>query len=199
MLKNTPYPHLFAAFAFLFALGGPAHAAEIYKIDPLHTAVVWRVSHFGFSSPSGKFMNIEGTVELDEKKPTKSKVSVTIPLASVNSGVAELDQHLRGKDFFEVETYPTATFVSDRVVMKGKQTANVFGTLTLHGVSRPVMLKVKLNKAGENMMKVQTAGFSASTKIKRSDFGITSYLPGLGDEVLIDIESEANIETKTSK
>lgn len=171
----------------------PVQAAAIYKLDPNHTAIVWHISHFGFSTPSGKFMNVDGTVTLDEKNPAASSVNVTIPLDKVDTGVPKLDEHLKTKDFFDVATYPTATFASDKVVMTGKKTADVHGKLALHGVTKPVTLKVRLNKAGENMFKLQTAGFTASATIKRSDFGMTTYLPGLGDEVTLAIEAEANL------
>ena len=136
---------------------------------------------------------ITGTLTLDEKAPQNSSVSVTIPIDDLLTGVVKLDEHLKSKDFFDAETYPTATFVSSKVTLKGKDKAIVEGTLTLHGVSKPEVLNVTLNKIGENMMKKKTAGFSATTTIKRSDFGISAYLPMLGDEVKLYIESEANL------
>lgn len=186
-------PLLLTTFLSL-SLTNPALAATTYKLDASHTAITFHISHFGFSSPSGKFMNVDGTLELDESNPAASKVSVTIPIDKVDTGVAKLDEHLQSKDFFDVATYPIATFTSTKVDVTGKETAVVHGNLTLHGVTKPVDLNVRLNKTGENMFKKQTAGFSAAAVIKRSDFGITTYLPGLGDEVRLDIESEANVE-----
>lgn len=177
----------------------PALAADSYTLDASHTAITWHINHFGFSNPSGKFMNVEGAVVLDEKNPADSKVNVTIPVGKVETGVAKLDEHIKGKDFFDVEKFPTATFVSEKVDVTGNDAAKVQGILTLHGVAKPVTLEVKLNKLGENFFKKKTAGFTASTTIKRSDFGITNYLPGLGDEVRIDIESEANIAETAKK
>ena len=185
-------------FSKILLLGGvlslttPVMAADTYKLDPMHTAITWHINHFGFSNPSGKFMNVEGSLILDTKNPTESKVNVTIPLANVDSGIAKLDANLKSKEFFDVEKFPTATFVSDKVDITEKDTAIVQGTLTLHGVSKLVDLNVKLNKIGVNIFQTKTVGFSATTTIKRSDFGIISYLPGLADEVDIDIESEAN-------
>lgn len=185
------------AAAFMLALSSgtasQAMAADTYKLDASHTAITWHISHFDFSRPSGKFMNVDGTVQLDEKNPAKSAVNVTIQVADINTGVAKLDEHLKSKDFFDTETFPTATFVSKSVKLTGKNTAKVMGDLTLHGVTKPVTLDVKLNKLADNMFKKHTAGFSATTTIKRSDFGIVTYLPGLGDTVQIDIESEANL------
>lgn len=189
---------LLVATIFSVATATPALAAENYKLDPMHTAIVWHINHFGFSNPSGKFMNVDGSLILDEKNPTASKLNVTIPIANIDTDIAKLDEHLKSKDFFDAEQFPTATFVSNKVEVTSKDTALVHGTLTLHGIAKPVDLSVKLNKIGENMFKKKTAGFSATTTIKRSDFGITTYLPALSDEVKIDIESEANIDVADS-
>lgn len=185
---------LLAATASL-AFAAPAFAADTYKLDASHTAITWHVDHFGFSTPSGKFMSAEGSVTLDKANPAASSVNVTIKMAEVNSGVAKLDEHLKAKDFFDVAQFPTATFTSTKVDVTGADTADVTGNLTLRGVTKPVTLKVKLNKLAENMFKKQTAGFTATTTIKRSDFGISAYLPNLGDDVRIEIESEANLAT----
>jgi polyisoprenoid-binding protein YceI len=175
-----------------YSLAMPASATETYKFDPLHTAVVWNVSHLGFSTPSGKFMNIDGTLVLDPQNLAASKVNVTIPIALMDTGVPKMDEHLKSKEFFDAATYPTATFTSNTVDVASKDTAVVHGTLTLHGVSKAVDLDVRINKIGENYSKVPTAGFSASATIKRSDFGITYFLPVLPDEIRLEIETEAN-------
>lgn len=166
-------------------------AAEIFTIDPNHTAVLWHISHFGFSNPSGKWY-ANGQLVLDEATPQNSKVNVTIQVAEIITGIPELDKHLKGKQFFDVGQFPTATFVSEKVDLTGKETANVQGNLQIRGVTKPITLQVKLNKVGENPINnKKTVGFTANTVLKRSDFGITTLLPGLGDEVQIDIEIEA--------
>lgn len=185
-----------AALSSAILLGGisAAHAeAQTYTLDASHTAITWHIDHFGFSKPSGKFMNVEGHVALDEQNPEKSSVEVIIPINKINTGVEKLDEHLKTADFFDVANHPTAKFTSTKVTLTGEKTATVEGNLTLHGVTKPVTLDVTLNKLAENMFKKQTAGFTASTTIKRSDFGITTYLPNLGDEIAIEIESEANL------
>lgn len=175
---------------FVFSLN--AFAAEKYTLDPMHSFVTWHINHFGFSNPSGKWV-ANGTLLLDEKNPQNSKVTATITVANVVTGIPALDKHLQQEMFFDVAKYPTATFVSKKVNVTGKDTANVEGILTLHGVSKPVTLNVKLNKSGVNPVNDKmTVGFTASTKIKRSDFDITAFSNGLGDEVIIDIEAEAN-------
>lgn len=185
-----------ALTAMVSTLAFSAQAEETYKLDASHTAITWHVNHFGFSTPSGKFMSVDGEVTLDEANPAASSVKVTVDVAGINSGVPKLDEHLKTPDFFDVAKFPTATFVSKKVELTGKDTAKVEGDLTLRGVTKPVVLDVKLNKIGENMFKLKTAGFTASTTIKRSEFGMTTYVPNLGDDVKIDIESEANILPK---
>lgn len=192
MTKTLRLSGLLAA-VMLLPLSAPAKASDTYKLDPNHTAITWHISHFGFSSPSGKFMNVDGAVTLDEASPANSKVTVTIPVNMIDTGVPKLDEHLKTDQFFDAAKYPTATFTSDKVEITGKDSAKVDGNLTLHGVTKPVVLNVKLNKLGMNMMNKKTVGFSATANLKRSDYGMTTYLPGLGDDVAIDIESEANL------
>lgn len=178
-------------------LAGPVMAApETYSLDSSHTNIDWRINHFGFSNPSGKFTKATGTLVLDEARPENSTVNMTLAVSDIVTGIPKLDEHLLGKDFFDAAQFPKATFASSKVTLTGKDTAKVDGMLTVHGVSKPVVLDVKLNKIGINMMKQKTAGFSATTTIKRSDFGMKAYLPDLGDEVTIHIESEANLEAK---
>lgn len=190
-MKHSLYGILASTVIALSASSALA-APETYTFDPMHTNITWHANHFGFSNPSGKFIQSEGTLVLDEEKPENSKVNVTIKPASVLTGVEKLDTHLKSKDFFDVEKFPAATFVSDKVEVTGKDTAKVYGTLTLLGVAKPAVLDVKLNKIGENPMdKAKTAGFSATTTVKRSEFGINYGLPGVSDDVKVDIEIEA--------
>ncbi|HAJ90184.1 MAG TPA: polyisoprenoid-binding protein [Rhodospirillaceae bacterium] len=191
MIRKTLRTVALTAMASTLAFS--AQAAEKYTLDASHTAITWHVNHFGFSTPSGKFMGVEGEVILDEANPASSSVKVTVDVNAMNSGVEKLDEHLKNADFFDVAKFPTATFVSKKVVLTGKDTAKVEGELTLHGVTKPITLDVKLNKIGENMRQMKTAGFTASTTIKRSEFGMSTYVPNLGDDIKIDIESEANI------
>ena len=167
-------------------------AAETWTLDPLHSYVLWTINHLGFSSQAGKFY-VTGTVTLDQDKPQLSQVNATIKIADIVTGLPELDKHLKSKLFFDVEHFPTATFVSKKIDITGKSTAKVEGILTLHGISKPVTLNVVMNKVGQNPINDKTTvGFSATTDIKRSDFGITAFLPDLNDEVHLEIGAEAN-------
>lgn len=182
---------IFAVVAFIFMCTNTF--AETYHLDNQHTSVVWHISHFDFSHPSGKWM-ADGTLILDQKKLQNSKLNVVIHIATLTTGISKLDEHLMGPLFFDVKKYPDATFVSNKVDVTGKSTAKVRGILTLRGISKPVTLNVKLNNSGASpITNKQTVGFTANTQIKRSDFGMTTLLPGLGDEVKIDIEAEASV------
>ena len=184
------FKSLIAASAFALFASGSAFAADAYKIDPNHSSVTFQYTHFGFSHPTGKFMNAVGTVNLDKADPSKSSVEVSFDIAGVNTGVPALDAHLKTPDFFDAAKFPTATFKSTKVVVTGKDTAKVTGDLTIHGVTKPVTLDVKLNKLDLNMMKKEDAGFTATATIKRSDFGIGNYVPAVSDQVDLYIEAE---------
>lgn len=183
---------LLAAALFAGSLTPAFAAPETYALEATHTEVVFSWTHFGFSKPTAKFMNAVGTLVLDEAAPAASSVEVSFAIDGLNTGVAALDGHLKSKDFFDAATYPTATFKSTKVDVTGKDTANVTGNLTIHGVTKPVTLAVKLNKIGANMKGVKTAGFSATGQIKRSDFGMGAYVPAVSDEITLVITAEAN-------
>ena len=168
-----------------------AWAADTYKFDADHTYVVWHVSHFGFSDVSGKLM-AEGTIQFDKIKPENSSVNVVINAANDITGIAKLDDILKGKNFFDVSEFPAATFKSTKVVVTGKDTGKIYGSLTIRGISKNVVLDVKLNQQGMHPFFNKPAlGFSASTTIKRSDYEMRGYLPGVSDEAKIDIQAEA--------
>jgi polyisoprenoid-binding protein YceI len=166
-------------------------AAEKFTFDNKHSYILFKIKHFDFSSQSGKWY-INGEMDLDKDHPDKSKVEASIHIADLVTGIPELDKHLKAKLFFDAQKYPLAKFVSDKVVVTGDKTAKVYGQLSLHGVSKPVELAVSLNKAGVSpVSEKNTVGFTAKTTLKRSDFGMNAYLPGLSDEVEIEIEVEA--------
>ncbi|MGB3946922.1 MAG: YceI family protein [Bacteroidia bacterium] len=186
---------LFSLVIISFGFAFSAHAAaEVYTFDPNHTTVLWHANHFGFSNPSGKWQ-VEGSLVFDRDNPKDSKVNVMVQIAEISTGIKELDKHLKEKLFFDVEQFPTAIFISDKVTMTSHDTAKVEGILTFHGVSKPIILNVKLNKEGINPINnKQTIGFTASTQFNRSAFEMNSLLPGISDEVKIDIEAEATLD-----
>jgi polyisoprenoid-binding protein YceI len=181
----------------LLAASVPAFAATTYTLDPNHTQVQFIWNHYGFTNLTGQFGKVEGTLEFDPADPTKSSVTATIGLSSVDSNIKKLDEKLVTSDYFDVAQYPTATFKSTRVE-KGStpDRLRVTGDLTLHGVTKPVTLDVDVVKVGtQPLRKGDAAGFDATATIKRADFGIKTYLPMVADEVKLHIVAEA-VEAK---
>jgi polyisoprenoid-binding protein YceI len=171
--------------------------ATTYTLDPDHTQVRFSWNHFGFSNPAAVFGKVGGTLEYDEADPTRSTVSVTIPLDSVNSNVPKLDEHLESPDFFDAAKFPVATFKSTKVEKAAAPNQlKVTGDLSVHGATKTVTLDVTVNKVGEQpMRKAAAAGFDATATVKRSDFGISKYVPGVSDDITLRITTEA-IESK---
>jgi len=179
--------------AALFAFAGSAFAAPVtYKIDPNHTNVIASWNHFGFSNPSVNFGHADGTIVYDADKVSASSVQVTLPLTGLNALADQFYDHLTSADWFDATKYPSATFKSTKVEAAGEGKLKVTGDLTVKGVTKPVVLEVKLNKAGEQPMAKRAAvGFDATAKLKRSDFGLGNYVPNVSDEVSLRITTEA--------
>jgi polyisoprenoid-binding protein YceI len=162
-----------------------------YVLDPMHGRTTWTINHLGFSHYTGAFTGIKGTLQLDSANPSKSVVVVAIDPASVGTLNPALDTHLKSKDFLDVATFPTAGFKSTSVTKTGANTADIKGDLTLHGVTKPIVIKATFNQAGlRGTDKKYDVGFDGVADIKRSEFGITTYLPVLGDDVHLHIEAE---------
>ena len=174
------------------AFAGTASAAT-YNIDANHTQVQFTYNHFGYSNLSGRFMQIGGTFDFDVADPAKSSIDVQIPISSLSTGVPKLDAHMSSDDMFDAAKFPTASFKSNKVTVLGKDQLSVAGDLTIHGVTKPVLFNVHINRAGIHpMKKVATAGFDASATIKRSDFGIDYMTPMVSDEIKLNISMEAS-------
>lgn len=181
------------AGATALALSGTAALAApaTYAIDPSHTFVTFEALHFGTSTNRGRFDKKQGTVQLDREAKT-GKVELAIETASVNTGVNALNQHLAGEDFFDADAFPTATFVGDRFSFEGDKVTQVAGTLTLLGMSRPVVLKAaNFNCYTSPMLKREVCGGDFETSIQRSLWGMTHGLPGIPDTVRLLIQVEA--------
>ncbi|WP_297427761.1 YceI family protein [uncultured Acinetobacter sp.] len=188
----------FKAFALGLAVASVATLSMAkpmtYTIDPTHTATVFTWDHFGFSTPSGNFTDIQGKITVDNDKPEKSSVQVTIPLSSINTNVKVLDDHLLKADFFDAEKYPTITFKSTKVETRDKKNYKITGDLTIKGITKPVVLDAVLNKQAEHpMAKVPAIGFNATTSFDRSAFGVGAYVPNVGDKITVNITTEATV------
>ena len=170
---------------FALLTSGMAQAAETYKMDTegSHAFIQFKIQHLGFSWLLGRFNTFDGEFVLDQKNIENSKVKVTIDVASVDSNHGERDKHLRGKDFFEVEKYPEATFVSTRVEKTGERTAKITGDFTLKGVTKPVTLDAEYIGGGKDPWGGYRQGFEATTQLKLKDFGI-DYNLGPASEVV---------------
>jgi polyisoprenoid-binding protein YceI len=169
--------------------------AGAYDVEPLHTRVLFSVSHLGFTTWYGEFTNVSGALTLDPKKPAASALEIHIPTGTVSTTNAKLDGELKSDAWLDAGQFPEMVFKSTKIVETGKDAAKVTGDLTLHGVTKPVTLAVKFNGAGTNPLdKKYTAGFEVSGKIKRSDLGVKTYVPLIGDDV--DLIISAGFEHK---
>lgn len=183
----------FAAFASSVLLVAGSASAANWTFDQSHTRIGFSVDHLGYSTTHGQFEDFKGTVQYDPKKPADTKVSFSIDTDSIDTGWDARDEHLEKPEFFNVEKFPTMTFESTQVKMQGKNKAKVTGNLTLLGVTKPVTLDVVLKKhAPSPITKKDTIGFQATTSIKRSDFGMTAYVPAVGDRIPVLIDAELN-------
>lgn len=155
-----------------------------YGVEPSHTRVLFSISHMGFTTWYGEFTKVSGSLDLNPKSVGKSTLEIHIPVDSISTSNAKLDGELKDAPFFDAAQFPEIVFKADQVVETGNAAAKVTGNLTLHGVTKPVTLDVKFNGAGTNVLdKKYTAGFEVSGEIKRSDFGMKTDLPLVGDDV----------------
>ncbi len=182
----------FVALGLLATLGseGVAVAADTFKADPVHSSVVYRVKHMGTSHHWGRFNEMSGEFTLDAVDPSKDRFDFQIKTASIDSGNPKRDQHLKSPDFFNAVQFPTISFKS-KAVAKSGAALDVSGDLTLHGVTKPVTLKINLTGTGKDMAGKPIAGIDTNFLIKQTDFGITKMTgAAIGDEVLIVVAIE---------
>lgn len=187
-----------ASISTIIALALPAFAfASTWTIDPDHSNIGFKVKHLMVSNVKGSFEKHTGTVEINDKDISKSKVEVSIDTNSINTNVQKRDEHLRSADFFDVVKYPTMTFVSKKVARAGKDKLKVTGDLTLHGITKEVVLDVEgPSKESKDPWGNIRKGATATTKINRKDFGLVWNKAletggvAVGEEVLITLEIE---------
>lgn len=168
----------------------PARASD-YTLDPVHTQVYACASHLGFSTPCARFRIKSGFFHFDDGDWTTAKVDAIVDAASLDLGDAAWNAKIRSWEFLETGKYPEVHFVSRSAERRGEKAGLVHGSLTLRGVTRRLDLSVTFNRAGLDPYDLRyTAGFSATATLKRADFGMTKYLPDIGDTVQIRIEAE---------
>lgn len=186
----------------VLAVAGPAAAqsspdpaaarAGTYVTDPAHSKITWSINHFGFSTYLGQFSQLSANLKIDPKAPAATTLEATVQTGSIGTFNPALDTHLKSPDFLDVAQFPTATFKATSVKPTGERTADVTGDLTLHGVTKPVTLQVTFIRGGMNPVDRNTyrLGFQGRTILKRSDFGIKTYVPVISDEVAMQIDAE---------
>jgi len=171
-------------------------ATQTWNIDVGHSGIHFTVRHMMFAKVRGTFTQWEGSFTLDDADPSKSSVSVTIDAASIDTSEPKRDEHLRSPDFFDVAKYPKITFVSRKVERDGDR-LKITGDLTVHGVTREVVLDAEQTGSGKDPWGNQRVGFSARTSVLRSDFGLTwnqALETGgvlVGDKIEIEVEVSA--------
>jgi polyisoprenoid-binding protein YceI len=162
-----------------------------YKVEPTHTFVTWEAKHFGTSTSRGRFDKKDGTITIDAAAK-KGNAEITIDMKSMNTGVAPFDKHLTGKDFFNADEFPTATFKGDQFKFDGDRVTEVAGTLTMLGKTNPVTLKASgFGCYMSPMIKRQVCGGDFETTIARTQWGMNYGVPGIPDNIRLVIQIEA--------
>lgn len=165
--------------------------AGTFAVDKDHTRVTWSVNHFGFSTYVGQFSVADATLKLDPRAVGAASLTATVDTGSIGTFNPALDTHLKSPDFLDAAKFPQATFKSTSVKQTGERTADIAGDLTLHGVTKPIVIHATFNRGGANPVdKTYRLGFQGKAVIKRSEFGIKSYVPAIGDEVTLEINTE---------
>jgi polyisoprenoid-binding protein YceI len=190
-MENHTMKSLLIASLLATASAAAFAAPENYTVDSTHTYASYSIGHMGFSLQSGTFTKINGSVVVDAATHEGS-VNVSIDANSLQTFYPERDKHLKSAAFFDVAKFPTLNYKSDKLVFEGDKLVEVKGSLTLHGVTKPVNLAVTHFHGGNSPMTGKPVyGANAVAHIKRSDFGIVSYLPGVADDVELQLTIEA--------
>ena len=162
-----------------------------YKLDPSHVAVLFKINHMGLSTFVGRFNKVDASLEFDPMNIAAAKLSAVIDIASVDVNNADLEETLRGSSWFDAEKYPQAFFKTTSVKVIDENTAEFSGDLNLHGVTAPISLKIHFNGGGNNMLTGSyTLGFSATSSINRSTFGMDYLVPAIADQVDLEVFAE---------
>jgi polyisoprenoid-binding protein YceI len=165
--------------------------AGAYRLDPDHATVLFEVDHLGFSGYIGRFNTLDATLDFDPQAPQASLLDVSVDAASVDTPSDKLDAMLRGGQMFDVAKNPLLRFRSTGITVTGATTGAVTGVLTMNGISKPVTLEVTFNGGAPSRFTGKyTLGFAARSHLKRSDWGLTGWLPAVGDDVIVTIRAE---------
>ena len=175
---------------FLFTASVASAQVETYDVDAVHSSAFFKVGHYGFGYVRGGFAGISGKIVLDKADYAKSIVQVTIQTSSIDTGNNQRDEHLKSKDFFDAESYPIMIFKSKSIKKVSKSLYEVTGGFTLHGVTKSVTVQVRFIGEGKDHYGAYRVGFESEFHIKRSEYGMTQYIPAAGDRVDITLVVE---------
>ena len=167
-------------------LAAPLRAADTYKVDPVHSTVIFRINHLGTSWVYGRFDEVAGTFSVDDKTPA---FDFTVNAESVDTNNKQRDTHVKSADFFSVKEFPTITFKSTSVASTGDKKYDVTGDLTLHGVTKSITVPLEFVGAADTKMGSR-AGYEAHFSVKRSDYGMDKMVGMIGDEVYLTVSFE---------
>jgi polyisoprenoid-binding protein YceI len=180
-------PALLSCLFIATALSASTARAETYTVDAVHSTVLFRIKHMNTSDAWGRFNDIQGTAGLDGPKPA---LNVTLTVDSIDTANEKRDEHLEGPDFFNAKQFPTIAFKSTKVTKVDDTHYDVAGDLTLHGVTRPISVKLEKTGSARTPMTGPIVGYATEFKIKRSDYGMKLMIGPLGDEVLLIVSLE---------
>lgn len=184
-----PSKLLFTGLLCSLAFALSAQGADTYKVDPVHSSVIFSVKHSGVTDFYGAFKEISGTVTFDAADPSKSSVELTVPVESIDTRSEKRDQHLKSPDFFNAKQFPAITFKSNKIEGSGDN-YKISGDLTIHGVTKPITADFKRGADGKGGQGKTVGGGEARFTIKRSDYDMKFMLGPLGDEVNIILSLE---------
>lgn len=169
-----------------------AAAPQAYVLDASHSQILFAVNHLGYSTTWGMFSGFDGQISFDQESPAASSVTVSFPVKTMLTGWQQRFEHFMSADFFAATDDEMVTFTSTAIDVTGEKTAKIIGDLTLNGVTKSITLDAVLNQVGDHPMENKPwAGFSATTTLLRSDYGIGAFAPFVGDEVPVQISIEA--------
>jgi polyisoprenoid-binding protein YceI len=189
-MKNRIVIALCLGTWFSFAIG--ALRGETFNIDPVHSSVLYRIGHVNVGHSWGRFNDLSGTIKWDDANPSASAIDVTIKSESIDSGAGKRDEHLRSPDFLNAKQFPTITFKSEKIRPIDAKTYEVTGTLTLHGVSHPLTVKLERLGGGKTPPPYNDTrvGLESTFEIKRSDFEMKNMLNLVADDVQLIVSVE---------
>jgi len=195
MKKTRLFPVV--VLSLVFAAGAVNAAPESYKIDPVHSTIGFKIRHLA-GKVTGRFGEVSGKIQIDTEHPETSSVEASIQVGSIDTANTKRDGHLKSADFFNAAEFPLMTFKSKKVTLIDKETADVAGELTIHGVTKEVVLHVQFLGRAQGPDGTPQTGWEATTKINRTDFGLkwNKLVEGVamvGDEVEIDLQIESDL------